>query len=86
MNTQAPSSPRDEQLRECLRQQNTEDEKEEDNRSSNPSMWMRYWEIEEVADIKKSCQLPEKASQKNSTEALIVAAKEQVLSTRSVEA
>ena len=45
-----------------------------------------HQQIEEVADINKSFQWLEKAGLKDSTEALIVAAQEQALSTRSIEA
>ena len=40
---------------------------------------------EEVADIKESYQWLEKAGLKDSTQALIMAAQEQALSTRSIE-
>ncbi len=47
---------------------------------------MYHCQIEEVADIKKSCQWLEKAGLKDSAEALIMAAQEQALSTTSIEA
>ena len=50
-----------------------------------PPHGMYHRQIEEVADIKKSYQWLEKAGLKDSTEALIMAAQEQALSTRSIE-
>ena len=47
---------------------------------------MYHQQIEDVADIEKSYQWLEKADLKDSTEALIMAAQEQALSTRSIEA
>lgn len=46
---------------------------------------MYHHQIEEVADIKKSYQWLENAGLTNSTEALIMAAQEQVISTRAIE-
>jgi len=43
---------------------------------------MYHRQIEEVADIEKSHQWPEKAGLRDSTEALIMAAQEQALSIR----
>ena len=47
---------------------------------------MYHQQIEEVADIVKTYQWLEKAALKDSTEALIMAAQEQALNTRSIEA
>ena len=47
---------------------------------------MDHHQTEEVADIRKTYQWMEKAGLKDSTEALIMAAEEQVLNTRSIEA
>lgn len=47
---------------------------------------MYHGQIEEVADIRRSNQWLEHADLKDSTEALITAAQEQVLSTTSIEA
>jgi len=43
---------------------------------------MYHWQIEEVADIERSYQWLDKAGQKDRTEALIMAALRQALSTR----
>lgn len=47
---------------------------------------MYHRNINEVADFRKSYQWLDKSGLKNSTEVLIMAAKEQALSTRTIEA
>jgi len=47
---------------------------------------MYHRQTEEVNDIEKSCQWLEKSGLKDSTEALIMAAQEQALSIRAIEA
>ncbi len=82
-------APKDEGLSEHLRQQKPESEDKEDEEPSwrdKPLHGVYHRQIEEVADIKKSYQWLEKAGLKDSTEALIMAAQEQALSTRSIEA
>ena len=81
-------APKDELLSEYLRQQKPDDAEEEEEPSwrDKPLHGMYHRQIEEVADIKKSYQWLEKAGLKDSTEALIMAAQEQALSTRSIEA
>ncbi|KAF7652027.1 hypothetical protein LDENG_00102410 [Lucifuga dentata] len=81
-------TPQDKPLSECLRQQKTEgdEEQEETSWKTKPLHGMYYQQIEGVADIMKSYQWLEKAGLKDSTEALIMAAQEQALSTRSIEA
>ncbi|CAK6977960.1 zinc-binding domain-containing protein%2C partial [Scomber scombrus] len=71
-----------ETLSEYLRQQKPNNGEEEDE----PLNSMNHRQIEEVADINKSSQWLEKAGLRDSTEALIMAAQEQALSTRSIEA
>uniref|UniRef100_A0A8C4WGB1 Reverse transcriptase domain-containing protein n=1 Tax=Gopherus evgoodei TaxID=1825980 RepID=A0A8C4WGB1_9SAUR len=82
------TAPKDELLRECLRQQQTweEDQAEEVPWQDKILHGMYHRQIAEVADIGKSYQRLERAGLKDSTEALIIAAQEQALSTRSIEA
>ena len=63
-----------------------EEEPEGSSRTDKPLHGMYYRQIEEVADFGKSYQWVEKAGLKSSTEALIMAAQEQALNTRSIEA
>lgn len=81
-------APNDELLNECLRQQkpNKEEGPEEPSWKDKPLHGMYHRQIEEVADIEKTYQWLEKAGLKDSTEALIMAAQEQALNTRSIEA
>ncbi|XP_051920732.1 uncharacterized protein LOC127600296 isoform X1 [Hippocampus zosterae] len=81
-------APTDDVLRECLRQWGTEDEALEEGPSweGKPLHGMYHRTITEVADLKKSYQWLERAGLKDSTEALILAAQEQALSTRAIEA
>ncbi|TWW62315.1 hypothetical protein D4764_04G0009620 [Takifugu flavidus] len=51
-----------------------------------PLHGMYHRQIEEVADFEKTYQWLEKAGLKDSTEALLMAAQEQALSTRAIEA
>uniref|UniRef100_A0A3B3HR86 Carbohydrate sulfotransferase n=1 Tax=Oryzias latipes TaxID=8090 RepID=A0A3B3HR86_ORYLA len=85
MNT---SSSRPQLLSKCLRQWRVEDTMLEDRSSweDKPLHGMYHWTITEVADIKKSYQWLERAGLQDSTEALILAAQEQALSTRAIEA
>jgi len=78
-------APSDELLSECLRLQKPRegrDEEEELSWKHNPLHGMYHQQIQGVADIAKSYQLLEKAGLKHSTDALIIAAQEQSLSTR----
>ena len=81
-------APKYELLSEYLRQQKCDDAEEEEKPSwrNKPLHGMYHQQIDEVVDIKKTYQWLEKAGLKDSTEALIMAAQEQELSTRSVEA
>ena len=81
-------APTDSVLSEYLRQQKPkkEEEGEEPSWKDRPLHGMYHRQIEEVADIQKSYQWLDKAGLKDSTEALIMAAQEQALSTRSIEA
>uniref|UniRef100_A0A7N8XHF5 Reverse transcriptase domain-containing protein n=1 Tax=Mastacembelus armatus TaxID=205130 RepID=A0A7N8XHF5_9TELE len=81
-------APSDGILSEYLRQQkpDAEDEEQEPSWQDKPLHGMYHRQIQEVADIEKSYRWLEKAGLKDSTEALIVAAQEQALSTRSIEA
>ncbi|XP_015259534.1 PREDICTED: protein NLRC3-like [Cyprinodon variegatus] len=83
-------APKDKWLGEYLRQEKTEseDKKEEGEPSwrDKPLHGVYHRQIEEVADIKKSYLWLEKAGLKDNTEALIMAAQVQALSTRSIEA
>ncbi|XP_051916213.1 uncharacterized protein LOC127597287 isoform X2 [Hippocampus zosterae] len=81
-------APTDDVLRECLRQWGTEDEALEEGPSWEDKglHGMYHRTITEVADLKKSYQWLERAGLKDSTEALILAAQEQALSTRAIEA
>ena len=81
-------APKDELLGECLRQQQrgTDDQPEEVSWHSKALHGMYHQQIAEVADIRKSYQWLEKAGLADSTEALILAAQEQALGTRSIEA
>ncbi|KAF7642861.1 hypothetical protein LDENG_00249410 [Lucifuga dentata] len=78
----------DKLLSEYLRQQKTEgdEEQEETSWKTKPLHGTYHRQIEGVTDITKSYQCLEKAGLKDSTEALIMAALEQALSTRSIEA
>ena len=80
-------APTDDVLSECLRQWGTEDEvQEEPSWQDKPLHGMYHRNITEVADLKKSYQWLERAGLKDSTEALIMAAQEQALNTRAIEA
>ncbi|XP_078808275.1 uncharacterized protein LOC144994388 [Oryzias latipes] len=81
-------APTDSMLSECLRQWRAEDTVLEDRSSweDKPLHTMYHRTITEVADIKKSYQWLERAGLQDSTEALILAAQEQALSTRAIEA
>uniref|UniRef100_A0A3B3HW39 Reverse transcriptase domain-containing protein n=1 Tax=Oryzias latipes TaxID=8090 RepID=A0A3B3HW39_ORYLA len=81
-------APNDSVLSECLRQWRAEDTVLEDRSSweDKPLHGMYHRTITEVADIKKSYQWLERAGLQDSTEALILAAQEQALSTRAIEA
>ena len=81
-------APKDKLLGECLRQQQrgTDDQPEEMPLHSKALHGMYHRQIVEVADIRKSYQWLEKAGLTDSTEALILAAQEQALGTRSIEA
>ncbi|KAK7895269.1 hypothetical protein WMY93_020594 [Mugilogobius chulae] len=81
-------APTDGVLSECLRQWGTDDEvlEEEPSWEDKPLHGMYHRNITEVADLKKSYQWLERAGLKDSTEALILAAQEQALSTRAIEA
>jgi len=61
-------------------------EEEEPSKKDKPLHSMYHRQIEVVPDIEKSYQWLEKAGLKDSTEALNVAAQEQALSTREIEA
>ncbi|CAL9694852.1 unnamed protein product [Knipowitschia caucasica] len=77
----------DDVLSECLRQWRDEEVLEESPSWENkPLHGMYHRSITEVADLKKSYQWLEKAGLQDSTEALIMAAQEQALSTRAIEA
>uniref|UniRef100_A0A3B5PPD0 Reverse transcriptase domain-containing protein n=1 Tax=Xiphophorus maculatus TaxID=8083 RepID=A0A3B5PPD0_XIPMA len=74
-------------LSEYLRQQGTEVEVPEiPSWQDKPLHGMYHQQITQVADISKSYQWLEKAGLKDSTEALILAAQEQALNTRAIEA
>ncbi len=76
-------------LSECFRQEKPIREEEEPvglSWQDKPLHSMYHRQIEEVADIGKSYQWLERAGLKDSTEALIIAAQEQALNTRSIEA
>ena len=80
-------APTDDVLSECLRQWGTEDEVlEVPSWEDKPLHGMYHRNITEVAAIKKSYQWLDRAGLKDSTEALIMAAQEQALSTRAIEA
>ncbi|TWW77705.1 hypothetical protein D4764_12G0010950 [Takifugu flavidus] len=81
-------APTDPLLSECLRQQKPTKEEEPEGLSwkDKPLHGMYHQQIEEVADIEKTYQWLTKAGLKDSTEALIMAAQEQALSTRAIEA
>ncbi|TWW67382.1 hypothetical protein D4764_02G0004230 [Takifugu flavidus] len=81
-------APTDPLLSECLRQQKPTKEEEPEGLSwkDKPMHGMYHRQIEEVADIEKTYQWLTKAGLKDSTEALIMAAQEQALSTRAIEA
>lgn len=76
-------APKYQLLSEYLRQQKPNNAEEEDRPSwrDEPLHGMYHRQMEEVADIKKSYQSLKKAGLKDSTEALIMAAQEQVFST-----
>ncbi|XP_078791071.1 uncharacterized protein LOC111949134 [Oryzias latipes] len=82
------SSSRPQLLSECLRQWRAEDAVLGDRSSweDKPLHGMYHRTITEVADIKKSYQWLERASLQDRLEALILAAQEQALSTRAIEA
>lgn len=71
-------------LSEYPRQQKHENEEEPSWKDMNMNKYHR--QIDKVSDIEKSCQWPDKAGLKNSTEVLIMAAQQQALSTRSIKA
>ncbi|KAK7930440.1 hypothetical protein WMY93_006835 [Mugilogobius chulae] len=80
-------APTDGVLSECLRQWGTDEVLEEEpSWEDKPLHGMYHRNITEVADLKKSYQWLERAGLKDSTEALILAAQEQALSTRAIEA
>ncbi|KAK7906619.1 hypothetical protein WMY93_015231 [Mugilogobius chulae] len=81
-------APTDGVLSECLRQWGTDDEvlEEEPSWEDKPLHGTYHRNITEVADLKISYQWLERAGLKDSTEALILAAQEQALSTRAIEA
>ncbi|XP_051911362.1 uncharacterized protein LOC127593748 [Hippocampus zosterae] len=81
-------APTDDVLKECLRQWGTEDEELEEGPSWEDKPLHRKYHrtITEMADLKKSYQWLERASLRDSTEALILAAQEQALSTRAIDA
>ncbi|TWW69211.1 hypothetical protein D4764_18G0000170 [Takifugu flavidus] len=81
-------APTDLLLSECLRQQKPTKEEEPEGLSwkDKPMHGMYHRQIEEVADIEKTYQWVTKAGLKDSTEALLMAAQEQALSTRAIEA
>lgn len=63
-----------------------DEERQEPSWEDKPLLGTCHLQIQEVADIEKYYQLLEKAGLEDSTEALIIAAQEQALSIRSVEA
>ncbi|XP_076610522.1 uncharacterized protein LOC143335176 [Chaetodon auriga] len=75
-------APNDDLLSECLRQQKPSQEEPEGLAWTDKP----HRQLEEVADITKTYQWLEKAGLNDSTEALIIAAQEQALNTRSIEA
>ena len=81
-------APKDKLLRECLKQQQrgADDQAEEVPWHSKVLHGMYHRQIVEVADIGKSYQWLEKAGLTDSTDALILAAHEQALGTRWIEA
>uniref|UniRef100_A0A672JIY3 Myeloid-specific peroxidase n=1 Tax=Salarias fasciatus TaxID=181472 RepID=A0A672JIY3_SALFA len=80
-------SPSDDLLSECLRHQKpSKEEPEELSWTDKALHGMYHQQIEEVADFGKIYQWLEKAGLRDSTGALIMAAQEQVLNTRSIEA
>ncbi|KAF7649568.1 hypothetical protein LDENG_00139440 [Lucifuga dentata] len=81
-------APQDKLLSEYLRQQKTKgnEEQEETSWKTKPLHGMYHQQIEGVADITKSYQWLEKTGLKDNTETLIMAAQEQALSTRFIEA
>ena len=80
--------PTDGLLSKSLRQlkPSIEEEPERLSWTDKPLHGMYYHQTEEVADIRKTYQWLEKAGLKDSTDALIIAAQEQALNTRSMEA
>ncbi|KAF7640632.1 hypothetical protein LDENG_00028300 [Lucifuga dentata] len=79
-------APQDKLLSEYLRQQKTEGDEEQEETSWKTKPLNGMYHRQTVADITKSYQWLEKAGLKDSTEALIMAAQEQALRTRSIEA
>ncbi|TWW67217.1 hypothetical protein D4764_02G0002580 [Takifugu flavidus] len=81
-------APTDPLLSECLRQQKPIKEEEPEGLSwkGKPMHGMYHRQIEEVADIEKTYQWLTKAGLKDGTEAVLMAAQEQALSTRAIEA
>ncbi len=81
-------APKDELLSKYFRQHKPGNAHKEDESSWRDKLLhsMYHCQIEEVADIKKFYQWLEKAGLKDSTKALIMAAQEQALSTRSMDA
>ena len=75
-------------LRLILEEEKKKEEEEEQEPSwkDRPLHGMYHRQIEGVADIEKSYQWLDKAGLTDSTEALIMAAQEQAVSTRSIEA
>ena len=69
-----------------LKPRKGEEEEEELSWKDKPLHGMYHRQTEEVNDIEKSCQWLEKSGLKYSTEALIMAAQEQALSIRAIEA
>ncbi|KAK1803953.1 hypothetical protein P4O66_003890 [Electrophorus voltai] len=82
--------PSDEVFSEYLRQQKPEEdgneEEQEPSWEDKSQHGIYYRQIVEVADMEKSYRWLEKAGLKDGTEALIMAAQEQALNARSVEA
>ncbi|TWW65015.1 hypothetical protein D4764_22G0006620 [Takifugu flavidus] len=81
-------APTDPLLSECLRQQKPTKEEEPEGLSwkDKPLHGIYHRQIEKVADIEKTYQWLTKAGLKDSIEALLMAAQEQALSTREIEA
>ena len=81
-------APNDQLLSECLRQQKPSRDEEPEGPSwkDKPLHGMYHRQMKEVSDMEKTYQWMEKAGLKDSTEALLMAAQEQALNTRAIEA